>query len=79
MPVIVVEDDKVLRALHVLLDPEAPAVRIAAFTDYLAFDLDDVSALQEDKDALLNKILTFSKVSKEEAEKLRPLSPTPEP
>lgn len=34
---------------------------------------------QEDMDALLNKILTFSKVSREEAEKLRPLSPTQEP
>ena len=34
---------------------------------------------QEDKDLLLPKILVFSKLSKEEAEKLRPLSPTQEP
>lgn len=33
---------------------------------------------QEDKDLLLPRILVFSKLSKEEAEKLRPLSPTPE-
>lgn len=32
---------------------------------------------QKDKDLLLAKILTFSQLSKEEAEKLRPLSPTP--
>ncbi len=34
---------------------------------------------QEDKDLLLTRILVFSKLSKEEAEKLRPLSPAPEP
>ena len=34
---------------------------------------------QEDKDYLLPRIMVFSKVSKEEAENLRPLSPTPEP
>ena len=34
---------------------------------------------QEDKDYLLPRILLFSKHSREEAEKLRPLSPTPEP
>ncbi len=44
MPVIVVEDDKVLRFLHVLLDPEAPPERSAAFTDYLSFDVADVDA-----------------------------------
>lgn len=44
MPVIVVEDDKVLRFLHVLLDPEVPVERTAAFIDYLSFDLADVDA-----------------------------------
>lgn len=44
MPVIVVEDDKVLRFLHVMLDPEVPAERTAAFTDYLSFDVADVDA-----------------------------------
>lgn len=33
---------------------------------------------QSDKDHLLAKILTFSQLSREEAEKLRPLSPTQE-
>ena len=44
MPVIVVEDDKVLRFLHVLLDPEVPPERTTAFTDYLSFDVADVDA-----------------------------------
>ncbi len=39
MPVIVVEDDKVLRFLHVLLDPGVPPARAAALTDFLAFDM----------------------------------------
>lgn len=48
MPVIVVEDDKVLRFLHVLLDPEVPPERTAAFTDYLSFDFPNVDAWIED-------------------------------
>ncbi len=39
MPVIVVEDDKVLRFLHVLLDPGVPPARAAALTDFLSFDI----------------------------------------
>ena len=39
MPVIVVEDDKVLRFLHVLLDPGVPPARAAALTDFLSFDV----------------------------------------
>ena len=42
MPVIVVDDDKVLRFLHVLLDPEVPPDRAAALTDFLSFDIADV-------------------------------------
>ncbi len=42
MPVIVVDDDKVLRFLHVLLDPGVPPDRAAALTDFLAFDIADV-------------------------------------
>ena len=40
MTVIVVEDDKVLRMLQPLLDPDTPPERIAAVTDYVAHDLD---------------------------------------
>jgi phosphoglycerate dehydrogenase-like enzyme len=42
MPVIVVDDDKVLRFVHALLDPEAPPERIAALKDFLSFDIPDV-------------------------------------
>ncbi len=42
MPVIVVDDDKVLRFLHVLLDPGVPPDRAAALTDFLSFDIADV-------------------------------------
>lgn len=43
MPVtaIVVEDDKVLRLMQVLLDSGAPAVRCAAYADYVAHDVAD--------------------------------------
>jgi phosphoglycerate dehydrogenase-like enzyme len=44
MPVIVVDDDKVLRFLHVLLDPGVPPERAAALTDFLSFDIPDVDA-----------------------------------
>lgn len=40
MPVIAVEDDKVLRFLQVLLDPATSAERMAVFSDYVAHDLD---------------------------------------
>ena len=42
MPVIVVEDDKVLRFLHVLLDPGVPPARAAALVDFLSFDISHV-------------------------------------
>ncbi len=44
MPVIVVDDDKVLRFVHALLDPEAPPARTAALADFLSFDIPDVDA-----------------------------------
>jgi phosphoglycerate dehydrogenase-like enzyme len=44
MPIIVIEDDKILRALHVILDPDAPDARRAGLQDYLAVDLPDMSA-----------------------------------
>ncbi len=40
MPVIAVEDDKVLRFLQVLLDPATPAERLTVFADYVAHDID---------------------------------------
>ncbi len=42
MPLIAVKDDKILRFVQRLLDPQVEPARIAAFTDYLAFDIPDV-------------------------------------
>jgi glyoxylate reductase len=41
MATIVVEDDKILRFLEVILDPRASKARVAAFGDYLSFDEPD--------------------------------------
>ena len=41
MPVIVVEDDRVLRQVQVILDPDAPRERCDAFADFVAHDLPD--------------------------------------
>ena len=38
--VIAVEDDKVLRFLQILLDPQTPAERMSVFADYVAHDID---------------------------------------
>jgi phosphoglycerate dehydrogenase-like enzyme len=40
-PVIVVEDDPFPRALQVILDPETPTARAAAFADFFAHELPD--------------------------------------
>lgn len=40
MTVLAVEDDKVLRLLQLLLDPDTPHERVAAWTDYVAHDAD---------------------------------------
>jgi phosphoglycerate dehydrogenase-like enzyme len=42
MACIVVQDDKILRFLEVILDPGVSAERVAAFQDYLGFDVPDV-------------------------------------
>lgn len=39
MPIIVAEDDPIIRAVQVLLDPDAPADRIAAISDYYSVDV----------------------------------------
>ena len=41
MATIVVEDDKILRFLQVILDPAVPQQRVDAFRDYLSFDEPD--------------------------------------
>lgn len=41
MATIVVEDDKILRFLQVILDPDVSDARVAAFRDYLSFDVPD--------------------------------------
>ena len=45
-PLLVVEDDRFLRMLQVMLDPDTPAERYAAFADFFAHeaDLDDYCA-----------------------------------
>jgi phosphoglycerate dehydrogenase-like enzyme len=40
-PLIVIEDDRFLRVLQVLLDPDAPAARTAAFADFFAHEEPD--------------------------------------
>ncbi len=41
MNTIVVEDDKILRFVEVILDPRVAQARVAAFRDYLSFDVPD--------------------------------------
>ena len=41
MATIVVQDDKILRFLQVILDPDVATARVDAFRDYLAFDVPD--------------------------------------
>jgi phosphoglycerate dehydrogenase-like enzyme len=48
MATIVVEDDKILRFLQVILDPEVSEARVAAFRDYLSFDVPDPDAWFEE-------------------------------
>lgn len=42
MASIVVQDDKILRFLQVILDPDVSPERVEAFRDYLSFDVPDV-------------------------------------
>lgn len=42
MASIVVQDDKILRFLEVILDPDVSPERVEAFRDYLSFDVPDV-------------------------------------
>ncbi|CAN0422037.1 unnamed protein product [Discosporangium mesarthrocarpum] len=44
MATIVVQDDKILRFLEVILDPGVSAERVDAFRDYLSFDVPDPDA-----------------------------------
>lgn len=41
MAAIVVQDDKILRFLEVILDPDVSPERVEAFRDYLSFDVED--------------------------------------
>ena len=40
-PVIVVEDDPFQRLIQVILDPQTPAARVAAFSHFVAHELPD--------------------------------------
>jgi len=40
-PVVVIEDDKILRFLHALLDPICPPARLASLADFLSVDVAD--------------------------------------
>jgi phosphoglycerate dehydrogenase-like enzyme len=46
-PVLLVEDDKILRLVQVLLDPQVSTDRLNAFADYLSTDIPDFLALLE--------------------------------
>ena len=41
MPTVVVEEDRVLRLVQILLDPQAPRSRVEGFADYMAHDVAD--------------------------------------
>jgi phosphoglycerate dehydrogenase-like enzyme len=47
MPVLVVEDDKVLRQVQVILDPTTPPERVAAFADFVSHDVPDFLGWRE--------------------------------
>jgi phosphoglycerate dehydrogenase-like enzyme len=49
MATIVVQDDKILRFLPVMLDPDVAPSRVNAFRDYLAFDIPDPDAWFEEQ------------------------------
>ena len=49
MATIVVQDDKILRFLQVILDPDVASERVDAFRDYLAFDVPDPDAWFEEQ------------------------------
>lgn len=42
-PIVVVEDDPFPRLIQVILDPDTPAERVAAFTHFMAHDLPDLA------------------------------------
>ena len=43
-PIVVVEDDLFLRLIQVILDPQTPAARLAAFSHFIAHELPDFTA-----------------------------------
>ena len=47
MPVVVAEDDVIIRTVQVVLDPDTPAERRAAFADYFSVDVPDFDAWLE--------------------------------
>jgi phosphoglycerate dehydrogenase-like enzyme len=55
-PIIVVEDDPFLRLIQVILDPNTPAARTAAFADFVAHDLPDLAGWLERLRARLSKL-----------------------
>ncbi len=48
MPIVVAEDDPIIRNVQVVLDPDAPADRCDAIADYFSVDLPDFSAWCDD-------------------------------
>jgi phosphoglycerate dehydrogenase-like enzyme len=55
-PVIVVEDDRFLRLIQVILDPNTPLGRTAAFADFVAHDLPDFHGWREELRARLGSL-----------------------
>jgi phosphoglycerate dehydrogenase-like enzyme len=47
VPIIAIEDDKVLRFLQILLDPDTDPERMAVFADYVAHDIDQEAWLAD--------------------------------
>ena len=44
MPTLIVEEDRVLRLVQIMLDPDTPAERTSAYADYMAHDVDLIAA-----------------------------------
>ena len=55
-PVVVVEDDPFPRLIQVILDPDTPAVRVSAFSEFVAHDLPDFVGWREPLRARLGSL-----------------------
>ncbi|MGB0629772.1 MAG: 2-hydroxyacid dehydrogenase [Alphaproteobacteria bacterium] len=75
MATIVVQDDKILRFLQVILDPGVAPERVDAFRDYLAFDISDPDAWFGEQRARASAIYPSRIVMAEDEDAMRAALP----